>query len=87
MTNLFYLKEMDVGSVNIPYLLDRYLRLFTSRRKHGAMIPGGPERQQVATAEAIEDALVVDEGALAIPTPVQAPQLPPPMVELAKTMA
>ncbi|GKE79010.1 retrovirus-related pol polyprotein from transposon 17.6, partial [Tanacetum coccineum] len=32
---------MDVGSVNIPYLLARYLRLFTSGRKHGAMISEG----------------------------------------------
>ncbi|GJS95230.1 hypothetical protein Tco_0802198 [Tanacetum coccineum] len=32
---------MDVGSVNIPYLLARYLRLFASRRKHEAMISGG----------------------------------------------
>ncbi|GKD64417.1 hypothetical protein Tco_1306525 [Tanacetum coccineum] len=41
MTDLFYLRGMDVGSVNIPYLLARYLRLFTSGRKHGAMISGG----------------------------------------------
>ncbi|GKF24161.1 hypothetical protein Tco_0076483 [Tanacetum coccineum] len=32
---------MDVGSVNIPYLLARYLRMFSSGRKHGAMISGG----------------------------------------------
>ncbi|GJV70979.1 hypothetical protein Tco_1490974 [Tanacetum coccineum] len=38
MIDLFYLREMDVGSVNIPYLLARYLRLFTSGRKHWAMI-------------------------------------------------
>ncbi|GKC18483.1 hypothetical protein Tco_1020633 [Tanacetum coccineum] len=29
---------MDVGSVNVPYLLARYLRLSASGRKHGAMI-------------------------------------------------
>nr|GEV73691.1 hypothetical protein [Tanacetum cinerariifolium] len=34
-------RGMDVGSVNIPYLLDRYLRLFASGRKRGAMIYGG----------------------------------------------
>ncbi|GJY12546.1 hypothetical protein Tco_0381855 [Tanacetum coccineum] len=141
--DLFYLRGMDVGSVNISYLLARYLRLFASRRKQGAMIFGGqfvarlaehfgllteerlqgltvivrdlpvidmaelvrlqiceelddtwawvapgPERQQVAAAgvpEAAEDASVVDEGALAIPVPVQAPQAPP-AVEPAKTM-
>ncbi|GKB31190.1 hypothetical protein Tco_0870591 [Tanacetum coccineum] len=32
---------VDVGSVNIPYLLARYLRLFASGRKQGAMISGG----------------------------------------------
>ncbi|GKD07566.1 hypothetical protein Tco_1187251 [Tanacetum coccineum] len=41
MTNLFYLRGMDIGSVNVPYLLARYLRLFASRRKQGAMISGG----------------------------------------------
>ncbi|GJW11217.1 hypothetical protein Tco_1577044 [Tanacetum coccineum] len=41
VTDLFYLRGMDVGSVNIPYLLARYLRVFSSRRKHGAMISGG----------------------------------------------
>ncbi|GJR67218.1 hypothetical protein Tco_0013283 [Tanacetum coccineum] len=29
---------MDVGSVNVPYLLARYLRLFASGRNQGAMI-------------------------------------------------
>ncbi|GJS10428.1 hypothetical protein Tco_0367224 [Tanacetum coccineum] len=32
---------MDVGSVNVPYLLARYLRLFASGRKQGAMISEG----------------------------------------------
>nr|GEW16575.1 hypothetical protein [Tanacetum cinerariifolium] len=41
VTELFYLKGMDVGSVNIPYLLARYLRLFSTKRKHGAMISTG----------------------------------------------
>ncbi|GJR87213.1 hypothetical protein Tco_0211224 [Tanacetum coccineum] len=69
---------MDVGSVNVPYLLARYLRLFASGIKQGAMISGG---QFVATAgapEATKDALVVDEGAQTDPAPVQAPQPPPP---------
>ncbi|GKC79296.1 hypothetical protein Tco_1130070, partial [Tanacetum coccineum] len=38
--DLFYLRGMDVGSVNIPYLLAMYLRLFASGRKQGAMISG-----------------------------------------------
>ncbi|GKB64380.1 hypothetical protein Tco_0920566 [Tanacetum coccineum] len=96
VTDLFYLRGMDVGSVKLPYLLARYSRLFISGRKQGNMISGGqficeelndtwawvapgPERQQVVTAaaaEAIEDAPVVDEGASAVPAPVQAPRPP-----------
>ncbi|GJU85842.1 hypothetical protein Tco_1293388 [Tanacetum coccineum] len=145
VTNLFYLRGMDVGSVNVPYLLARYLRLFASGRKQGAMISGGqfdarlaehfglltkerlqgltvimrdlpvidmtelvrlqiceeiddtwawvaqgPKRQQVAAAgvpEASKDAPVADEGAPAIPAPVQAPQPPPPVAGPAQTMA
>nr|GEW99262.1 hypothetical protein [Tanacetum cinerariifolium] len=41
VTDLFYLKGMDVGLVNIPYLLARYLEMFASGRKRGAMISGG----------------------------------------------
>ncbi|GKC17641.1 hypothetical protein Tco_1014423 [Tanacetum coccineum] len=41
MTDLFYLRGMDVGSVNVPYLLARYFRLFTAGRKSGAHISGG----------------------------------------------
>ncbi|GJY09488.1 putative reverse transcriptase domain-containing protein [Tanacetum coccineum] len=41
VTGLFYLRGMDVDSVNVPYLLARYLRLFTTERKSGAHISGG----------------------------------------------
>ncbi|GJT55147.1 hypothetical protein Tco_0990201 [Tanacetum coccineum] len=41
VTNLFYLRGMDVGLVNIPYLLARCLRLFSAGRKSGAHISGG----------------------------------------------
>ncbi|GJZ05645.1 hypothetical protein Tco_0539438 [Tanacetum coccineum] len=41
VTNLFYLRGMDVGSVNVPYLLARYLRLFATERKIRAYISGG----------------------------------------------
>ncbi|GJY38743.1 hypothetical protein Tco_0425107 [Tanacetum coccineum] len=41
MTDLFYLRGMGVDSVNIPYLLARYLRLFSTGRKSGAHISGG----------------------------------------------
>nr|GEU46226.1 zinc finger, CCHC-type [Tanacetum cinerariifolium] len=118
VTDLFYLKGMDVGSINIPYLLARYSRLFALGRKQGAMISGDlpvidmaelvrlhicvelddkwawiasrPESQPDAAAgalEVIEDALVADEGASAIPAPVQAPQAPPRAVGPARTMA
>ncbi|GJS60593.1 hypothetical protein Tco_0655377 [Tanacetum coccineum] len=41
VTHLFYLRGMDVDSVNVPYLLARYLRLFTAGRKSGVHIFGG----------------------------------------------
>ncbi|GKG50013.1 hypothetical protein Tco_0518787, partial [Tanacetum coccineum] len=41
VTDLFYLGGLDVGSVNIPYLLARYLRRFAAGRKSGAHISGG----------------------------------------------
>ncbi|GJS46301.1 hypothetical protein Tco_0596422 [Tanacetum coccineum] len=41
MTNLFYLRGMDIDSVNVPYLLARYLRLFAAGRKSEAHISGG----------------------------------------------
>ncbi|GJS08060.1 hypothetical protein Tco_0364856 [Tanacetum coccineum] len=40
-TDLYYLRGMDVVLVNVPYLLARYLRLFTTRRKSGDHISGG----------------------------------------------
>ncbi|GKC83324.1 hypothetical protein Tco_1139041 [Tanacetum coccineum] len=41
VTDSFYLRGLDVGSVNIPYLLARYLRRFAAGRKSGAHISGG----------------------------------------------
>ncbi|GJT94937.1 hypothetical protein Tco_1090455 [Tanacetum coccineum] len=41
VTDLFYLRGLDVGSVNIPYLLARYLRRFAAGRKSGAHISSG----------------------------------------------
>ncbi|GJR14237.1 hypothetical protein Tco_0796889 [Tanacetum coccineum] len=41
VTDLFYLRGMDIDSVNAPYLLARYLRLFAAGRKSGAHISGG----------------------------------------------
>ncbi|GJY48849.1 hypothetical protein Tco_0438805 [Tanacetum coccineum] len=79
VTDLFYLRGLDVGSVNIPYLLAHYLRRFAAGRKSGALI-SGPKRQPDAAAGApgaAEGASVVDEGDQAVPTPVQAPPPPP----------
>nr|GEX22754.1 hypothetical protein [Tanacetum cinerariifolium] len=81
---------MDVGLVNMHYVLARYLRLFASWRKRMAMISRGnprPERQQVAMAGALEVAEVtldVDEGDQAIPTPIHASQ--PPATGPTRTM-
>ncbi|GKC89387.1 hypothetical protein Tco_1150036 [Tanacetum coccineum] len=41
VTDLFYLRWLDVGSVNIPYLLARYLRRFAAGRKSRAHISRG----------------------------------------------
>ncbi|GKD14548.1 hypothetical protein Tco_1198955 [Tanacetum coccineum] len=71
VTDLFYLSGMDVGLINIHYLLAGYLRMFALGRKRGAMIsrgqfvaPPGLERQPDAAAgsfEVAEDAHVVDK--------------------------
>ncbi|GJS88504.1 hypothetical protein Tco_0771140 [Tanacetum coccineum] len=101
VTDLFYLRGMDVGSVNVPYLLARYLRLFTSGRNQGAMISDGQFVARLAehfgtieaaddaagAPKAAEDAPVANEGAPAIPAPVQAPQQPPLAARPARTMA
>ncbi|GKC27685.1 hypothetical protein Tco_1034979 [Tanacetum coccineum] len=41
VTDLFYLRGLDVGLLNIPYLLARSLRRFVAGRKSGAHISGG----------------------------------------------
>ncbi|GKG21070.1 hypothetical protein Tco_0383665, partial [Tanacetum coccineum] len=111
--DLFYLRTMDHGTANVPYLLAQYLFHHAEGRKGGARLSGGhfigrlamhfgllgslniytrygdtwawvapgPERQQAAAAGALgaaEDAPAADEGAQAVPAPVQAPQPPPP---------
>ncbi|GJY61400.1 hypothetical protein Tco_0462057 [Tanacetum coccineum] len=38
VTDLFYLRGLDVGSFNIPYLLAQYLKRFGAGRKSGALI-------------------------------------------------
>ncbi|GJX65033.1 hypothetical protein Tco_0299376 [Tanacetum coccineum] len=135
VTDLFYLRGLDVRLVNIPYLLARYLRRFAARRKSGAHISRGQfvahlaehfglltaeilagltviapelpiigmaelvrlqiyeqlddtwawvtiglERQPdaaVGAPEVAQDALIINEGGHADPTPAQAPPPPP----------
>ncbi|GKD71837.1 hypothetical protein Tco_1325927, partial [Tanacetum coccineum] len=77
VTDLFYLRGMDVGSVNIPYLLARYLRrvrlqICVQLDDTWAWVAMGPERQPDAAAGTpanAEDTLIVDEGDQAIPEP------------------
>ncbi|GKA36880.1 hypothetical protein Tco_0723445 [Tanacetum coccineum] len=99
VTDLLYLRGLDVGSINIPYLLARYLRRFAAGRKSGAHIFGeqflddtcawvamGPKRQPDAAAGApgvAQDAPIVDESGQADPAPAQAP---PPPLAAARTM-
>ncbi|GKE35946.1 hypothetical protein Tco_1455268 [Tanacetum coccineum] len=65
VTNLFYLRGMDVNLVNIPYLLARYLRLFAARRKSRAHISRGqfvaqlPEHFGLLTAEILGGLTVI----------------------------
>ncbi|GJV36331.1 hypothetical protein Tco_1408808 [Tanacetum coccineum] len=42
VTDLFYLRRIDVGSANVLYLLARYLRLFASGRKCDSYFPPLP---------------------------------------------
>ncbi|GJS56911.1 hypothetical protein Tco_0651695 [Tanacetum coccineum] len=131
--DLFYLRSMDRGTANVPYLLAQYLFRHAEGRKSGARLSEGYfigrlaahfglvsdqglrglsvvaselplidlhefgrlniylrvgntwawlapglERQQAGGPGAAEDAPVVDEGAQAVPAPIQAPQPLPP---------
>ncbi|GJT23210.1 hypothetical protein Tco_0893147 [Tanacetum coccineum] len=65
VTDLFYLRGMDVVLVNVPYLLVRYLRLFVAGRKSGAYISGGQfvarlaEHFGLLTAEILQGLTVI----------------------------
>ncbi|GJX83820.1 hypothetical protein Tco_0333301 [Tanacetum coccineum] len=52
VTDLFYLRGLDVRSVNIPYLLAQYLRRFSAGRKSRAHIFGGKYRKEVDASAA-----------------------------------
>nr|GEX66701.1 hypothetical protein [Tanacetum cinerariifolium] len=73
--DLFYLKSMDRGTANVPYLLAQYLFRHDEGRKSGARL-NICERVGAGTHGAAEDAPVVVEDAQADPTPLQAPQPP-----------
>ncbi|GKC03720.1 hypothetical protein Tco_0995330, partial [Tanacetum coccineum] len=72
--DLFYLRSMDRGAANIPYLLAQYLFGHAKGRKSGAREAAGAA---TGAPKAAEDAHAVDEVAQAGPVPVQAPQPPP----------
>ncbi|GJZ99721.1 hypothetical protein Tco_0672272 [Tanacetum coccineum] len=87
VTDLFYLRGLDVGSVNIPYLLARYLRRFATGRKSGALISGGQfvarlaEHFRLLTEERLRG--LTDQGDQVVLAAVQAP---PPPLATARTM-
>ncbi|GJR54305.1 hypothetical protein Tco_1404826 [Tanacetum coccineum] len=72
VTDLFYLRGMDVDSVNVPYLLARYLRLFAAGRKSGAHISGGQfvarlaEHFGLLTVEILQGLIVIAPTLLVI---------------------
>ncbi|GJX75372.1 hypothetical protein Tco_0313967 [Tanacetum coccineum] len=82
VTNLFYLRWMDVDSVNIPYLLATYLRLFASGRKQGARIAGDryvarlAEHFGLLTKERLQGLMVIMRDLLVIDMAKLAPVVP-----------
>nr|GEY44066.1 hypothetical protein [Tanacetum cinerariifolium] len=54
VTDMFYLRRMDIGSVNSLYLLARYLRLFAAVRKSEAHITGWYEGLQYINADILD---------------------------------
>nr|GEU72391.1 hypothetical protein [Tanacetum cinerariifolium] len=55
VTDLFYLRGLDVGSINIPYLLVRYLRRFAAKRKSEALISGVDVEASMVPGGGVED--------------------------------
>ncbi|GJX18909.1 hypothetical protein Tco_0221586 [Tanacetum coccineum] len=79
VTGLFYLRGMHVDSVNVPYLLVRYLRMFAAGRKSKDHIFGG----QFFCSSIGECPVLIRGGTGASGLPVQASPSPPAS---AKTM-
>ncbi|GKC79977.1 hypothetical protein Tco_1130751 [Tanacetum coccineum] len=90
VTDLFYLRGMEVDLVNFVARLTEHFGLLTAEILGGLTVAIGPKRQPDAVARApavAEDAPAADEGDQAIPAPVQAPQQPPPPpLAIARTM-
>ncbi|GJX27071.1 hypothetical protein Tco_0233367 [Tanacetum coccineum] len=90
--DFFYLRSIDVGSVNIHYLLAQYLRRYTLGRKRAAMISGGGTRTREAAGcygwspVDVEGAHTEVEGVQAVPAPVQASQPPLVAAPVVRTM-
>ncbi|GKE18540.1 hypothetical protein Tco_1426117 [Tanacetum coccineum] len=76
MTDLFYLRGMDVNWVNVTYLLARYLRLFAAGRKSMAHISGGQFVAQLAEHFGLLTAEIL--GGLTVITPEL------PIIDMAK---
>ncbi|GJW67912.1 hypothetical protein Tco_0122336 [Tanacetum coccineum] len=70
VTDLFYLRGMDVGSVNIPYLLARNLRIDKIVREDSMFMIWFELVVVAGVPDATEDDPVADEGAPAVPTPM-----------------
>nr|GEV38785.1 hypothetical protein [Tanacetum cinerariifolium] len=85
MIDLFYLRGMNVGSVNIPYLLARYLRLFASGRKRETVIVQDLHMIDIAEMARLQICEELDDTwAWAILAPVHAPK--PHAAGLARTI-
>ncbi|GJS44742.1 hypothetical protein Tco_0594863 [Tanacetum coccineum] len=84
VTDLFYLRGIDIDSVNIPYFLARYLRLFATGRKSGAHIFGGQfvarlaEHFRLLTTKILGELTVISPELLAIVA--MGPERPPDAV-------
>ncbi|GJV91806.1 hypothetical protein Tco_1539619 [Tanacetum coccineum] len=68
VTDLFYLRGLDVRLVNIPYLLARYLRRFSAGRKSGVHISGGQFVGRLAQHFRLQTAEIL--GGLTVIAPV-----------------